>query len=98
MSKFKREMKSTIQKAKGCITEAAGDLFHNPSLKQRGKTQQAMGQAQSAVDNAVERVEGKVEHAAAVALDLVMTAAARIAPQVANAPLPSVATARTSKG
>lgn len=86
MSKFKREVKSAVQRAKGRITEAFGRTLKQPAIERKGKTEQALGETRDEIDDAVDRLDGKVEQAMVVALDLVRTAASRVLPSEPGEP------------
>lgn len=45
---------------KGRVKEAAGALTNNPSLKRRGKIDQAAGNVKDAVEGAVDKVKNAV--------------------------------------
>ena len=48
-----------IDKGKGRVKEAAGDLTGDKSLKNEGKTDRAGGSAKNAVDKVTDKIKGK---------------------------------------
>ena len=51
--------KAIIDKGKGRIKEAAGDLTGDKSLKNEGKTDRAGGSVKNAVDSVTDKIKGK---------------------------------------
>ena len=52
---------ASMDKAKGRVKEAAGDLTDNDKLKREGKTDQAKGKAKEGVDRAAEAVKDVIK-------------------------------------
>ncbi len=50
---------SDVDRVKGRIKEAAGDLTDDSDLKAEGKTDQAKGKVKEAVDSVADKVTGK---------------------------------------
>ena len=48
-----------IDKGKGRVKEAAGDLTGDKSLKNEGKTDRAGGSVKNAVDSVTDKIKGK---------------------------------------
>lgn len=53
-------MAGTLDKAKGRIKQAAGDLTDDPTLKREGKIDELAGKVKDGVENAVDTVKEAV--------------------------------------
>lgn len=53
-------MAGTLDKAKGRIKQAAGDLADDPTLKREGKIDELAGKVKDGVENAVDTVKETV--------------------------------------
>ncbi len=53
-------MAGTLDKAKGRIKQAAGDLADDPTLKREGKIDELAGKVKDGVENAVDTVKEAV--------------------------------------
>ena len=54
-------MSGALDKAKGRIKEAVGDLTDDPKLKREGKIDQAAGKVKSAVGKVVDKAKAAVK-------------------------------------
>jgi uncharacterized protein YjbJ (UPF0337 family) len=56
-------MAGKVDKAKGRVKKAAGDLTDNKGLKGRGRTDEAKGKAKSGIDKAAEKTKAGIKRA-----------------------------------
>ena len=54
-----KRTKNDVQRTKGKVKEAAGDVTGNRRLERKGKTDQAKGKAKNVGENIKDRVRGK---------------------------------------
>ena len=54
-------MGDDLDKAKGKVKQAAGDLTDDDSLRNEGKADETAGKAKSAVDNVKDKAEGVID-------------------------------------
>jgi len=55
-------MSGALDKAKGRMKEAVGDLTDDPQLKREGRIDKAAGKVKDAAEKAVDRVKKAVKH------------------------------------
>jgi uncharacterized protein YjbJ (UPF0337 family) len=56
-------MGDDLDKAKGKVKQAAGDLTDNDSLRNEGKADETAGKAKGVVDNVKDKAEGVIDSA-----------------------------------